>query len=233
MRGHLPLLGWRKGGVSPERSCDTRRVGHFLCFCFICIFPPPFQCDFSGSGWVEFYILATCSKIWICALMKKKTKKKHCDVQCKVFFLSFLKNTFHDCWGCMDRKYKVQAIQCLLFDWWVAEVKTTMTRLHMFSMDGLHSNRHPLPNHVNDYFFLYVKRKVFRFWISSCLLFIQTKISNQLCLTNCKKKYQRLLEKKTCFKLFITRKEVEQHREPVAGALSTTINNIGMFENRG
>lgn len=38
MRGHPPLLGWRKGGVSPERSRDTRHVGCLLFFCFLCIF---------------------------------------------------------------------------------------------------------------------------------------------------------------------------------------------------
>lgn len=52
MRGHPPLLGWRKGVVWPERSGVTRRAGYSLCFCFLCIFSP-FQCDFPGSGWVE------------------------------------------------------------------------------------------------------------------------------------------------------------------------------------
>lgn len=59
MRGHPKLLGWRKGGPGlthfskcHQRGHCTRDVG-WSSFCFLCIFFF-FQCDFPGSGWVEF-----------------------------------------------------------------------------------------------------------------------------------------------------------------------------------
>lgn len=74
---------------------------------------------------------------------------------------SFLKKTFHDCWNWMDRKYNMQAIQCLLFGWWVMEVIPIILLTNMLLMNGQPSQYQTyLPDHVTDLLlFFYVKKK--------------------------------------------------------------------------
>lgn len=61
----------------------------------------------------------------------------------------------------MDRKYNMQAIQCLLFGWWVMEVIPIILLTNMLLMNGQPSQYQTyLPNHVTDLLlFFYVKKK--------------------------------------------------------------------------
>lgn len=68
----------------------------------------------------------------------------------------------------MDRKYNMQAIQCLLFGWWVMEVIPIILLTNMLLMNGQPSQYQTyLPDHVTDLLlFFYVKKK--KIWKVLC-----------------------------------------------------------------
>lgn len=61
MRGHPQLLEWRKGDTEKKRKHISQQFSSQACKLILFLLPFTFfQCDFSGSGWVEFTFIVTC-----------------------------------------------------------------------------------------------------------------------------------------------------------------------------